>query len=163
MICSSCPTPLPTVSPGQSKWILNNILKDDQVKLVQPAVGWLLERHPGVEAYLGVTGRLHTNEERAEISMDCGAVSGTACPYHVNGSCVLQQLNPRLRIVRGPSVHSYMWLPAALFMLIDYPMFSRLVKTSKIADAKYCILSRDEAFDVRPQEVTISSLRGERG
>lgn len=170
MICATCPVPLPLVTVETAGRILGLIDKDAYPKLVLLGSQWLLGEHPGISFYEHITGRLHTNEERARVADDTAMASQIPCPYACGGEpyavfsrdeafnhvptlvgvnglgCVIEALNPRIRIVRTPGKRSYMWLPAALMMLADHALYQKLVKQNRVADVLYAVLSRDEAF-----------------
>ncbi len=161
MICRSCPSPIPTVSLRLAADIANKIPERHQMKVILPAVNWLLERHEGLSFYHGIHGRPYTNEEKVAIADDTTAIEWLTCPYcvrsedihiHKDGSCILESINPNIRIFRDSEFRDangqgqFMWLPAALVRALDKDLLRELVSSKDIADAKVTILTRDEEF-----------------
>jgi hypothetical protein len=144
--CPGCPI-VPVVSKQLATTVLARKPKPIKERCLVRALGWLTERHEGLEMYAGICGRPYTNDEKNAIAVDTGAVSGLSCPLYEPDGCVLGGLgphyNPHEEALRG---QPYAFLPAVIAKTYDHDGLYTLIRRGVIADAKVALLTRNKAF-----------------
>lgn len=104
--------------------------------IVDRAVAWLTEQHPGLTLYAGIIGRMYAPDERIAVAADLWAVERTPCPFHGPLGCTLGGLTDAMGWRREAKRTDLVWLPSALVRIWDNGLLRALAREHAIADAK---------------------------
>ncbi len=145
--CPSCPLRVPVISQRLAKRVLSRVPEPARTQVKMRALEWLVENHPGLELYQGLTGH-YTEDDKDVIALETLAVSNLPCPMWEFGraECVLGGLGPHYNEVEEQNVPPYLWLPTAVSVEWAHDEFKALVASGYVADAKVALLSRNTMF-----------------
>ena len=144
--CRGCPARVPIVSTGLAQAVAGRVPPLARQGILDRAIGWLTDHHPGLTLTEGIVGRPYTVAERVAIAGDLWAVERTPCPFATHLGCCLGGLTDDAGWARDARRTDLRWLPSALVRIWDNGVLQSLARAHLIADAKLAGLTRHGDF-----------------
>lgn len=140
-----CAGTVPLVSRRLALQRLGRIPRWQATAILNAAVTWLTEQHPGLERYSAIQGRKHTDEELVATGRELATVALLPCPFKtVLGTCLLEGLGPKYTRPDETGSAPYSWLPMHVAKELAPETTREMVKQGAIADAKAVYLNTNE-------------------